>query len=99
MRLCQEENKKIFYKKILDNNYTICYNIITEEINNQTREVNTMTEDMMFEELMDMGISEDFIRGAICMGGYNEDTMLRVLFYHTGYRTFEQIFAEEEEES
>lgn len=58
-----------------------------------------MTTEQMFDTLEDLMIaSEDFIRGAICCGGYNEETAERILFYQTGYRTFEQLFEEFEEE-
>lgn len=61
-----------------------------------------MTAEQMFDTLEELMIaSEDFIKGAICCGGYNEETAERILFYQTGYRTFEQMFEyefEEEEE-
>ena len=46
--------------------------------------------------LLDYGIcTEEFLDGAICVGGLNRETMERVLFYHTGYRDF-PTFVEDE---
>ena len=46
--------------------------------------------------LLDYSIcTEDFLDGAICVGGLNRETMERVLLYHTGYRDF-TMFVENE---
>lgn len=46
----------------------------------------------MYNFLTDvLGISEDYINGAICVGGYNEETFIRVLEYTQGYHSFEQF--------
>lgn len=56
------------------------------------------TEDME-QMLLDYGIcSEEFLEGAICAGGYNQDTMERVLSYKTALRYFDQLLEELEEE-
>lgn len=58
-----------------------------------------MTTTEKFDYLEEMGIATtEFIDGAICVGGYNDETAERVLFYHTGYRTFEQYEECEEED-
>lgn len=54
-----------------------------------------MTVEMMYDELVNYGVSKDFIDGAVCMGGWNEETMERVLFYNFGFRSFEQLYEEE----
>lgn len=58
-----------------------------------------MTVDEMFDLLEEYDIaSDDFIKGAICMGGYNQETAERVLFYWTGWRSFEGFMSEFEDE-
>lgn len=53
----------------------------------------------MEDILIEYGIcSEEFAEGAICVGGWNEETMQRILFYKTGYRYFDQLLEELEEE-
>lgn len=45
----------------------------------------------MYDFLLDNDIcNESFLNGAIMMGGFCEDTLKCVLYYHTGYRDFEQ---------
>lgn len=58
-----------------------------------------MTIQEMFDILRVYEIAnEDFIDGAVCVGGYNEETAERILFYHTGWRTFEGFLEEFNEE-
>lgn len=57
-----------------------------------------MEREEMFNILENFGISEDFISGAICMGGYNKETAERILYYCFGYSSFEQFLEENEEE-
>ena len=53
----------------------------------------------MEDILIEYGIcSEEFLHGAICVGGWNEETMERVLFYQTGYRHFVQLLEELDED-
>lgn len=53
----------------------------------------------MADILIEYGIcSEDFVLGAICVGGRNVETMERVLFYNTGYRHFDRLLEDLEEE-
>lgn len=49
--------------------------------------------------LLDYAIcTEDFLDGAICVGGFNRETMQRVLEYHTGYKNFTRFIEDETEE-
>ena len=58
-----------------------------------------LTTEEMEQFLIDYGIcSEDFLDGAICVGGVNRETFERVLFYHTGYRDFPTFIESELEE-
>lgn len=58
-----------------------------------------MTDTEMFAVLEDYGIcSQDFIDGAICAGGYSEQTAERILFYHTGWDSFEGFLSQWDEE-
>ncbi len=53
----------------------------------------------MEDILIEYGIcSEEFLEGAVCVGGWNEETMERVLFYKTANRDFDQLLEELEEE-
>lgn len=53
----------------------------------------------MEDILIEYGIcSEEFADGAICVGGWNVETMKRILFYKTGFRNFDQLLQELEEE-
>lgn len=57
-----------------------------------------MNTERMEQILLDeVNVEESFLNGAICVGGYNRETMERVLFYMRGYRTFEQYLDIEEE--
>lgn len=58
-----------------------------------------LTEEEMEQFLIDYGIcTEEFLNGAICVGGFNHETLERVLFYNTGYRDFPQFIESELEE-
>lgn len=48
-----------------------------------------MTKEAMYDYLVECVCSEDFVSGAIAIGGYNTDTLQYVLYYHTGYSDFE----------
>ena len=45
-----------------------------------------------------LGISEEALEIACAIGGCNEETMERVLFYKTGWRTFEGFLGDLNEE-
>lgn len=55
--------------------------------------------DEFYDFLIENGIcSNDFISGAVCVGGYTMKTLERVLEYNTGYRTFESYIQNEMEQ-
>lgn len=49
----------------------------------------TLTE--MWEELENMGVSEQTLKLITCINGYNEQTLLDILYAHTGYKSFDQL--------
>lgn len=53
----------------------------------------------MYDILVDYGVvTQDALDLAAAIGGCNEETMERVLFYYTGWRSFEGWLGEVEEE-
>ncbi len=59
-----------------------------------------ITIDDMRQILLDYGIcTEEYLRGAICVGGMIPQTFERVLEYHTGYNSFELYLEDMEEET
>ena len=40
------------------------------------------------------GATEDFLQGAIAIGGYNEETMNGACYYLTGYTTIDSYYEE-----
>lgn len=53
----------------------------------------------MYEILMDyLGLTEDTLNLAFAIGGCNEETAERILFYYTGWRSFEGFLGELNEE-
>lgn len=58
----------------------------------------TVDEEMTF--LMEYtGATEDFLSGAIAIGGYNEETMNGACYYLTGYQTIDEYCTEIIEEN
>lgn len=58
---------------------------------------------MSYEEMYDLladtlCIDKDALDLAFAIGGCNEETAERILFYHTGWRTFEGWLGEQEED-
>jgi hypothetical protein len=58
---------------------------------------------MEWEEMYDIlhecfGVSTETLEIACAIGGCNEETMKRILFYLTGQRSFEDYFEDDEEE-
>ena len=52
----------------------------------------------MYEILRDiLGVSEDALDLAFSVGGCNEETAQHILFYYTGWRTFEGWLGELED--
>lgn len=53
----------------------------------------------MWDTMVDLGIATNDELGLACaLCGTNEETMSRVLYIRTGYRTIEQMLEDEEEE-
>ena len=53
----------------------------------------------MYDILRDVvGISEEALEIACAVGGCNEETMERILFYKTGWHSFSGYLGEEEDE-
>lgn len=50
-----------------------------------------LTVEDMWNELFDMGVSEQTLQIVTDINGYSEETMLDILYAHTGYRNFDQI--------
>lgn len=59
-----------------------------------------MTTEQKFEILEEIACGnlelESFIDGAVCVGGYSDEVAERILFYWTGWRTFEGYLESEE---
>ena len=51
----------------------------------------TLTTQEMWDTLENLGVSEQALQLITDINGYNEDTMCDVLFWRTGYRSFEQL--------
>ena len=45
----------------------------------------------MWEELESLGVSEQTLQIVTDINGYSEDTLLDILYAHTGFRAFEQL--------
>lgn len=45
----------------------------------------------MWEELESLGVSEQTLQIVTVINGYNKETLLDVLYAHTGYRNFDQL--------
>lgn len=50
-----------------------------------------MNKNEMWDELINIGVSEQTLQVVTTINGYSEKTMLDILFAVTGYRTFEQM--------
>lgn len=50
-----------------------------------------MNKEQMWERLFDMGVSGQTLQIVTDINGYSEETMLDILYAHTGYRNFEQL--------
>ena len=63
-------------------------------------EYRTITVEDLYNALVEIcGVSEEFISGAIAVGGFTKETMDNVAYYKSGYQTVEDwIDAIEEEE-
>ena len=54
--------------------------------------------DIMWDRLKEeIGVSEETLQVVTSINGYNEETLLDILYAVTGYRNFEQVDDEEED--
>ena len=68
---------------------------VDEQHNNQEKEIKTMTNDEFFDFLVEYGIAtEEEIRLVTAINGYNEETLLDILYVRTGNRSVEQFLEE-----
>ena len=51
----------------------------------------TLTTQEMWDTLENLGVSEQALQLITDINGYNTETMCDVLFWRTGYRSFEQL--------
>lgn len=58
----------------------------------------SMTADEMWDALLEMGISEQALQIVTSINGYSVETMGNVLYAHTGYRSFDQLDDELDDE-
>jgi hypothetical protein len=49
------------------------------------------TKDEMWDELLELGVSEQTLQIVTNINGYNAETLEDVLYAHTGYRSFDQL--------
>ena len=54
-----------------------------------------MNKNEMWDQLIDLGISEQTLQIVTSINGFSEETMLDVLYAATGYRSFDQLEEEE----
>lgn len=50
-----------------------------------------MKKELLWEKLLEIGISEETLQVVTDINGYNAETLLDILYSVTGYRNFEQI--------
>lgn len=50
-----------------------------------------MTIGEVWDRLLDLGVSEQTLQIITSINGYSKETLLDVLYAHTGYRNFEQM--------
>lgn len=50
-----------------------------------------MTEDEMWDRLIDLGLSEETLKIVTSINGYSKQTLCDVLYAHSGYRNFDQL--------
>lgn len=56
-----------------------------------TTDTTTLTIEEMWDTLLEFGVSEQALQLITDINGYNTETMCDVLFWRTGYRSFEQL--------
>lgn len=50
-----------------------------------------MVENEMWDRLMELGVSEQTLQLITSINGYSTETLLDLLYAHTGLRSFDQI--------
>lgn len=50
-----------------------------------------MDKNEMWDRLLEMGTSEETLQVVTSINGYNEETMLDILYAQYGYRDFDQL--------
>jgi hypothetical protein len=50
-----------------------------------------MNKNEIWTRLLDLGVSEQTLQIVTSLNGYTEETLMDVLYVHTGYRTFDQM--------
>ena len=55
------------------------------------KKVKDMTINEMWERLEELGVLEQTLQIVTDINGYNEESMLDILYAHTGYRNFDQL--------
>lgn len=50
-----------------------------------------MSIEEMWDELVNLGVSEQTLRIVTAINGYTAETLEDVLYAHTGYRSFDQL--------
>lgn len=51
----------------------------------------TMTRDDMWDALETLGVEEQALQIVTSINGYSKETMLDILYAHTGFRAFHQV--------
>lgn len=51
----------------------------------------TTTVDQAWDQLIELGVSEQTLQIVTSINGYSLETLMDVLFAHTGYRSFDQV--------
>lgn len=65
---------------------------LRQKINKEERsKVEIMTTNEMWERLEELGVSEQTLQIVTDINGYNNETMLDILYAHTWYRNFDQL--------
>ena len=57
-----------------------------------------ITAEQAWDELIDLGVSEETLRVVTSINGYTLDTLEDVLFATQGYRSFEQLNGDDDDE-
>ena len=56
----------------------------------------TKSKEEMWDELLELGVSEQTLQIVTNINGYSAETLEDVLYAHTGYRSFDQLEDEDD---